>query len=133
MPPPATPTLPRCRRRRAQAEKTIRLVFARSVKAADVAGAFSERLIPKLGKESADLKTFQSYFAGANFASGVVVTFSAHQGKLTTTIGGKQMGTLDSKPLAKALFEIYLGADPVAPSAKADFGKGVAAAAAALA
>ena len=113
------------------ARRRRRLVFVRSVKAADVAGAFSERLQPKLGKENAALKAFQKLFSAAEFSNGAVVTMSANRGKLCVGIGGKQVGTIDSAPLVRALFDIYLGKDPVSPSAKRDFGARVAAAAAA--
>ena len=37
-----------------------------------------------------------------------------------------QMGVLESAPLVRALFECYLGADPVAPAAKVEFGQRLA-------
>lgn len=37
-----------------------------------------------------------------------------------------QVGTVASGPLVKALFNSYLGADPVSPAAKADFAANLA-------
>lgn len=37
------------------------------------------------------------------------------------------MGAISSAALARSLFDIYLGRDPVSPGAKADIGRGLAA------
>lgn len=38
-----------------------------------------------------------------------------------------QVGTIESPELVRALFDIYLGPDPVSADAKADFARGLAA------
>lgn len=44
-------------------------------------------------------------------------------GKLTVSVGGASK-TLESKELIKAMFDIYLGSDPVSPQALAAFQQG---------
>jgi len=130
------------------AEKTLRLVFARGVKADAVADALAERLEPKargsapersvpqnvrslaspqLGKASPALAAFKAAFAGASINRGTVVTLSAAKGgKLTCVVAGKAQKRIASPELCRALFDIYLGKDPVAPAAKAALGEALA-------
>jgi hypothetical protein len=157
------------------AEKTLRLVFARGVKADAVADALAERLEPKargsapersvpqnvrslaspqLGKASPALAAFKAAFAGASINRGTVVTLSAAKGgKLTCNVSvradaptshagqfilrrqppalpdcvaGKAQKPIASPELCRALFDIYLGKDPVAPAAKAALGEALA-------
>lgn len=74
------------------AEKTLRLVFARGVSADQVVDSFSERLVPALGKDSAPLKSFQGFFKGLKIDKGTVLTFSANKGSLIVASNGKQVG-----------------------------------------
>jgi hypothetical protein len=51
-------------------------------------------------------------------------THSARKQK--TFLHTRKVGTIDSPELVKALFDIYLGKDPVSPDAKKSFGAGLA-------
>jgi len=111
----------------ADAEKSLRLVFARGVKADAVADALAERLEPKLGKASPALAAFKAAFAGAFITRGTVVTLAVQRGgKLSCCVAGKAAKPIASPELCRALFDIYLGRDPVAPAAKAAFGEALA-------
>jgi hypothetical protein len=147
----------------ADVEKTLRLVFARGVKADAVADALAERLEPKarradhslfrctwraracacacafthaslrartqqLGKGSPALAAFKAAFSGATLNRGTVVTLSAARGgKLTAVVAGAAKAPIASPELCRALFDIYLGRDPVAPAAKEALGVALAA------
>lgn len=107
--------------------KTVRLVFARDLESSKIADALAERLRPKLGAHSKSLKTFESYFENVKFAKGTSLTFCADHGKLRTLIKGKEIGVIDDKTMCAALFEVYLGKDPVVPGAKQSLGEKLAA------
>ena len=73
------------------------------------------------------LAAFKAAFAGAAISRGTVVTLSAAKGgKLTCNVGGRAAKPIASPELCRALFDIYLGKDPVAPAAKAAFGEALA-------
>lgn len=74
----------------ADAEKTLRLVFARSVGSEQVASSFAERLAPAVGKDAPALKAFKGFFTGVKIDKGTVLTFSANKGTLLTAVDGKQ-------------------------------------------
>ena len=107
--------------------KTVRLTFARDLDSAKIADALSERLRPALGKDSKSLRTFEAYFDGVKFLKGQSLTFSADGGKLTTSIRGKQVGVIDDAKMCVALFDAYLGKNPVVPGAKKSLGEKIAA------
>ena len=107
--------------------KTVRLTFARDLDSAKIADALSERLRPALGKDSKSLRTFEAYFDGVKFLKGQSLTFSADGGKLTTSIRGKQVGVIDDAKMCVALFDAYMGTNPVVPAAKKSLGEKLAA------
>ena len=92
-----------------------------------IADALSERLRPALGKDSKSLRTFETYFDGVTFLKGQSLTFSADGGKLTTSIRGKRVGVIDDAEMCVALFDAYLGKNPVVPGAKKSLGEKLAA------
>jgi hypothetical protein len=108
-------------------DKTVRLAFARNIDSAKIRDALSERLRPALGRDSESLKTFETYFDGVTFEKGQALTFSATGGKLETTMKGKSVGVIHDARLCAALFDAYLGRDPVVPSAKRSLGEALAA------
>ena len=110
----------------AKVEKTARLVFARDLDSAKVSDALSERLRPALGAGSASLRAFESHFEGVQFKKGQSLTFSAVGGKLHTSIQGKEVGAIADPELCVALFDAYLGKDPVVPGAKQSLGEQLA-------
>ena len=113
--------------RDARVTKTVRLTFARNLDSAKIADALSERLRPALGKDSRSLRTFEAYFEGVKFLKGQSLTFSADGGKLTTSIRGKQVGVIDDAKMCVALFDAYMGTNPVVPAAKKSLGEKLAA------
>lgn len=52
---------------------------------------------------------------------------SPQQTQPTTNNNKQQVGSINSPALVKALFDIYVGPDPVSSEAKRSFGKGLAA------
>lgn len=113
--------------RDARVTKTVRLTFARNLDSAKIADALSERLRPALGKDSKSLRTFEAYFDGVTFLKGQSLTFSADGGALTTSIRGKRVGVIDDAEMCVALFDAYLGRNPVVPGAKKSLGEKLAA------
>ena len=100
-------------------ERAARLVFARDVGGDKIADALRERIALKLGGNSASLKQFEGLFKGVSFQRGATLDFHAKRsGALETSIRGKVIGTIADRALANALFDAYLGNDPVVPSLK---------------
>jgi hypothetical protein len=82
----------------------------------------------QLGKGSPALAAFKAAFSGATLSRGTVVTLSAARGgKLTAVVAGAAKAPIASPELCRALFDIYLGKDPVAPAAKEALGVALAA------
>lgn len=110
-------------------EKTLRIVITSGmVKQRPFLEALEERLEPPL-KQAGELEALQRFkrqFDGAPFRRGLQITFCASGTKLTTTIDGKQVGTIASRQLTRALLDIYLGTDPASKGAKDSFGRGLA-------
>lgn len=110
-------------------EKSLRLVISYgNLKRSQFLDALQERLEPRLAKagEKGSLDAFKKLFDDVSFKKGSEVVFVEEGGKLVTKVDGKTKGTIASPSLCGALFDIYLGADPVAPEAKASFGKSIA-------
>jgi hypothetical protein len=107
-------------------EKTVRLAFARDLDSSKIADALSERLRPVLGAGSESLRAFEAPFAGVTFRKGETLTFSAVAGELRTSIRGKEVGCVKDPELCVALFDAYLGKDPVVPGAKKSLGEKLA-------
>ena len=42
----------------------------------------------------------------------------APPGRLTTTVGGDEQEPIDSPPLCRALFDVYLGTEPISVEGK---------------
>lgn len=108
--------------------KTLRLVMTRNVDGATMAEAFENALGPRVrragqemgmpGGEEA-LATFRGYFSLSKLTKGSELVFSwVPGGKLVTTIQGKTEGEIASPALCWALFDVYLGADPISPGGK---------------
>jgi hypothetical protein len=107
-------------------EKTVRLAFARDLDSSKISDALSERLRPVLGAGSESLRAFEAPFAGVTFRKGETLTFSAVAGELRTSIRGKEVGCVKDPELCVALFDAYLGKDPVVPGAKKSLGEKLA-------
>jgi len=110
-------------------EKTMRLVISfKGLTYSRFWKALEERLAPELSKkgDSEVLATFGSQFDGLKFYKGMSMSFTGKDGQLSTRIDDKKVGMIKSKALCDAIFEIYLGADPVSKDAKESIGKGLA-------
>ncbi|KAK9816941.1 hypothetical protein WJX72_007231 [[Myrmecia] bisecta] len=110
-------------------EKTMRLVISfKSLTHSRFWKALEERLAPELSKkgDSEVLAAFGSQFNDLKFYKGMSMSFTGKDGQLSTRIDDKQIGTIKSKALCDAIFEIYLGADPVSKDAKESIGIGLA-------
>ncbi len=62
----------------------------------------------------------------ALLAQGTEVVFVQAGSQLVTRVEGKEVGRLSSQQLSRALWDIYLGAQPVSPDAKASLGTSLA-------
>lgn len=111
-------------------EKALRLVinYGRLKKAAFVE-ALDERLAAPLKQagEEAALEAFRRQFDTVELGKGREFVFSTGKnGTLTTRVDGKEVGSIVSPPLVHALFDIYVGSDPVSAATKQSFGRGLA-------
>ena len=103
--------------------KSLVLTFARDVGGDDVAEAFAKSVPPRLhtalySKEmpdaSADLETFKAFFDTSKFKKGSTIELTWHPDhRLTTTVDGVVKPAIESPGLCWALFDTYLGRDPI--------------------
>jgi hypothetical protein len=110
--------------------KSLRLVFVRDVDGEDVVAAFEESLRPRiarardqleLGDASADLERFRGFFALDQLRDGNELRFSwSAEGVLTTEVAGELRPALHSPALCWALFDVYLGRDPIEEQGRRD-------------
>lgn len=105
---------------------SLRLVMVRTVAGGDVANAFDDSLRPRMtaadagaGAASRALDRFRSYFEAPEIATGTEIVFAcAPPGRLTTTVGGDEQEPIDSPALCRALFDVYLGTEPISVEGK---------------
>jgi len=114
--------------------KSLRLVMARDVDAEDMREAFEDVLAPRIKSRARDkedrkgmeaLQTFRGYFKEDPKKGDELVFTWEPGGKLYTRITGKDMPVIESPTLCWALFDAYLGNDPVSEKARAAFIRGV--------
>lgn len=109
--------------------KSLRWVMARDVDGEDIAEAFADSLEPRIkamAKTEAErtavaaaVKTFRAYFT-TELTEGTELLFHWEPGgRLHTLVGGVNKGVIVNLTLCAALFDIYLGADPISSGAKA--------------
>ena len=109
-------------------DMTLRLVMTRTVDGDDVAEAFDDALRPRLVRavtdtisadELAALDRFRSYFDVGEVRTGTEVVFSCGPaGRLATSVGGDERPPINSRALCGALFDVYLGEDPISDDGK---------------
>lgn len=93
----------------------------------EVAPHYSHILL-QLGRASPALEAFKDAFKGAKLNRGSVVNLCCSKGgRLSVSVDGRAAKPILSAPLCSALFDVYLGKDPVVPEAKAAFGAALAA------
>ena len=108
--------------------KTLRLVMTRNVDGTTMAEAFDNAVGPRVRRAAQELgmpggepalATFRGFFSTSKLTVGSELIFSwLPGGKLVTTIQGKTEGEIASPALCWALFDVYLGADPISPGGK---------------
>ena len=65
------------------------------------------------------LERFHSYFEVTEVRSGTEIVFSCGPaGRLATSVGGGERPSIDSRALCRALFDVYLGEDPISEDGK---------------
>ncbi len=107
---------------------TLRIVMTRDVGGQDVADSFDDALRPRVRREAAGmarqeaeaaLARFRGYFNLDEVAKGSEIVFSCRPGgRLDTSIDGERRSPLESAALCRALFDVYLGAEPVSAEGK---------------
>ena len=102
----------------------LRLVMTRTVEGADIADAFDDALRPRMpcsGRRNADgagrdapLERLRSHLDVDEVARGTEIVFSCDpEGRLTASVGNAPRPPIASRNLCRALFDIYLGEDPI--------------------
>ena len=105
---------------------TLRLVMVRTVAGGDVANAFDDALRPRMAAagagepgDSQALERFRGYFDAPEIETGTEIVFACTAaGRLTTTVGGDGQAPIDSPALCRALFDVYLGREPISAEGK---------------
>ncbi len=112
--------------------KELRMRFCRDVDAEDIVEAFEDSLEPRiLSRRKAmegskadklkDLTTFRGFFSLDELKEGNELRFTWHpDGTLCTVVNGERKPDLKSQDLAWAMFDVYLGDDPISKSGKKD-------------
>jgi hypothetical protein len=115
-------------------DMTVRLVVSyNGLSISTVRNAFEKSLCFRLQKMNPNtdcncLKTFGSYFTeDIRIPTGTMIDFrQTSGGHLIAEIDGKQIGTVQSKDLCKAFFDMYIGDPPVSMETKQDIAQNVA-------
>ncbi len=99
---------------------SLRLVMVRTVSGVDVANAFDDALRPRVKSASAEsgdlqaLEWFRDYFDAPEIETGTEIVFACTpSGRLSTTVGGDEQVPIDSQVLCRALFDVYIGREPI--------------------
>jgi hypothetical protein len=114
---------------RDEVAKSLRWVMARDVGATDVAEAFRDSLEPRVQRlaktaeekaaAAAALATLRGWFDAGEVKEGTELLFHWEPGaKLHVVVGGAVKGTIVHPVLCAALFDVYVGADPISSGAK---------------
>lgn len=102
--------------------KTMRLHMTRDVGGGDMAEAFDGALGPRVDRAAerglaggrAALQRFRGYFQVGELTKETVLTFSCLPGgRLLTAVGGELKEPIESAALCWALFDVYLGENPI--------------------
>ena len=112
--------------------KELRMRFCRDVDAEDIVEAFEDSLEPRIlsrrkamegskAEKLKDLNTFRKFFSLDELKEGNELRFTWHpDGTLCTVVNGERKPDLKSQDLAWAMFDVYLGDDPISKSGKKD-------------
>ena len=104
---------------------SLRLVMTRNVSGEQMAEAFDGALRPRVrgaanmpGGEGA-LETFRTYFSVDRLTEGTELLFTCTpDGTLHTLVGTERRPAIPSEALCWALFDVYLGEDPISGDGK---------------
>lgn len=104
---------------------TLRLEMSRSVTAGQMTEAFDEALTPRVAQAAQRgmpggaeaVGQFRALFT-TPLTRGTELLFTWSGDRLLVSIGGRQVGTIDNRALAWALFDVYLGAKPISAEGK---------------
>lgn len=116
--------------------KSMRWVMARDVDGEDVAEAFDEFLEPGIkrlapDKESRDkglkaMGVMRGYFASGELEEDDELLFIWETGgKMHTFLNGRKKGTIENLHLCYALFEVFVGEDPIDSGGKRNIIEGI--------
>ncbi len=107
---------------------TLRLVMTRDVSGDDMAEAFDDALRPRVARAAAELDMpggeaaltrFRGYFDVEALTEGTELLFSwLPDGTLVSSVRGQVKGEIPSAALGWALFDVYLGAQPISEDGK---------------
>ena len=113
---------------RSDVDKIISIVISSGfVSRKKFVNALDDALLPavKATCSEATLNRFRDLFDNVAFKKGLHIDFYLRDGKLTTKVDGRALGTLSDPYFTSAFAGVYLGADPVSPKAKEAFRKGI--------
>jgi hypothetical protein len=115
---------------------TLRLVMTRDVGGEDMAEAFDGALRPRVQRAAAEmdmpggeaaLDEFRGFFSVDEMTKESEIVFScAPDGTLRTSVKGEVQAEITSGALCWALFDVYLGEDPISGGGKKNIGKAFA-------
>jgi hypothetical protein len=107
---------------------TLRLVMTRDVSGDDMAEAFDDALRPRVVRAARELNMrggeaalarFRSYFDVEELTEGTELLFSwLPDGTLVSSVRGQVKGEIPSRAVGWALFDVYLGAEPISEDGK---------------
>lgn len=107
---------------------TLRLVMTRNVGGEDMAEAFDGALRPRVQRAAAErgmpggeeaLTTFRGYFSVGEMTKEAELLFSCTpDGTLSSRVKGQDQPAIVSPALCWALFDVYLGPDPISGGGK---------------
>lgn len=97
-------------------------VIQRVVTGAILSSLQSDGWVSMQDQREKELLSFKKHFDDVTFKKGTDLRLAlSSDGSVTTMIDGTKKGTITSKPLSKALVDVYLGKDPPSPALKSDF------------
>ena len=104
---------------------TLRLVMTRNVGGDDMAEAFDGALRPRVQAVAAEmpggeaaLDQFRTYFDVEEMTKESELIFTCGGGTLSSSVKGEVMADIESPALCWALFDVYLGEDPISKDGK---------------
>ncbi len=114
----------------------LRLVMTRTVSGGDVAEAFDDALRPRMPRAgrgpdrdaaAAALARLRGHLDVDEVRRDAEIVFSCGPaGRLAMTVDGAERPPIESQALCRALFDVYLGEDPIEPDGRRNFIAGFA-------